>query len=75
VPELPSDFNQSPTPPSTGPADGAPIEAGAPPLSQAGHTAPRSNGGALWATGLAFGVLLVLSAAWLWARRRRYDPA
>jgi LPXTG-motif cell wall-anchored protein len=24
---------------------------------------------------LAFGVLLVLSAAWLWARRRRYDPA
>jgi hypothetical protein len=75
VPELPSDFNQSPTSPSTGPADGAPIDAAAPPLNQAGHTSPKANKPALWATGLAFGALLLLSAAWLWARRRRYDPA
>ena len=77
VPELPSDFDQAPTaaPPATAPADEAPLDAAAPPISQAGHTESRAGRPALWATGAAFGGLLLVSAAWLWTRRRRYDPA
>ncbi|MDQ1516397.1 MAG: hypothetical protein QOE80_2227 [Actinomycetota bacterium] len=75
VGELPSDFGQAPAPPTTAGADGAPIDAAAPPLSQAGHTGRPKNGAALWATGAAFGGLLLLCSGWLWTRRRRYDPA
>jgi hypothetical protein len=76
VPELPSDFDPSATPEAGAPTDEAPLDSLAP-LNQAGHTdkAP-ANKPALWVTAIAFGALLLVSAAWLWARRdRRYDPA
>ena len=75
MPELPSDFDPSATPPTSAPAEEAPLDA-LPPLNQAGHTdkAP-ANKPALWATAIAFGALLLVSAAWLWARRDHYDPA
>lgn len=73
VPELPADFDQSGTPPSTAPSDET-IDAAAALLNQAGHTKEPTKP-ALWATAIAFGAVLLVSAAWLWTRRGRYDPA
>jgi len=56
------------------PAEETPLDA-APPLNQAGHTTHPKAKAALWATALAFGALLLISSAWIWVRRRRYDPA
>ncbi|HEV7534166.1 MAG TPA: hypothetical protein VGP90_00945 [Acidimicrobiia bacterium] len=75
VSELPPDFGQTPAPPTTATPDEAPLDAAAPPITQAGHTGHRNSGAALWATAAAFGALLLLGAGWLWTRRRRYDPA
>jgi hypothetical protein len=74
VPELPADFDQSTTPPAAAPADETQIDALAP-LDQAGHTERQKDKPALWATAIAFGALLLVSAAWLWTRRDRFDPA
>jgi len=75
VPELPSDFDQAGTPPASAPADEAPLDAIAP-LDQAGHTSKPADKPALWITAIAFGAVLLVSAAWLWTRRDgRYDPA
>jgi hypothetical protein len=75
VPELPADFDQSAAPPpESTPAD-APLDALAP-LNQAGHTDVKpANKPALWVTAIAFGALLLVSGAWLWTRRDRFDPA
>jgi hypothetical protein len=71
---LPADFDQSVTPPPTDPVDETQLDAAAL-LNQAGHTKDPTNKPALWATAIAFGALLLVSAAWLWTRRGHYDPA
>jgi hypothetical protein len=74
VPELPADFDHSSESPESAPA-GETLDSLAP-LNQAGHTegSPK-NKPALWATAIAFGAVLLVSGAWLWARRDRFDPA
>ena len=75
VPELPADFEQSMTPPDTAPPDQTQVDDIAA-LNQAGHTTDKAaNKPALWVTAIAFGTLLLVSAAWLWTRRERFDPA
>ncbi len=60
--------------PGTEPVDQTQLDAAAS-LNQAGHTEEPTNKPALWATAIAFGALLLVSAAWLWTRRGHYDPA
>ena len=74
VPELPADFDQSAAPPESAPFDQT-FDTLAP-LAQAGHSDARPrNKPALWATAIAFGAILIVSAAWLWTRRDGFDPA
>jgi hypothetical protein len=74
VPELPADFDHSTAPPESAPFDQA-LDTLAP-LNQAGHSEARpENKPALWVTAIAFGAVLIVSAAWLWTRRDRFDPA
>ena len=73
VSELPADFDESATPPPPAAADETHLDAAAL-LSQAGHTKPPPNKPALWATAIAFGALLLVSAAWLWTRRGHLRP-
>lgn len=74
VPELPADFDHSAAPPEGEPFDQA-LDSLAP-LNQAGHSEARPrNKPALWATAIAFGAILIVSAAWLWTRRDQFDPA
>ena len=75
MPDLPPDFNPSPDAAGKGPADEAPMDSAAPPLTQAGHVGHHSRSGALWLTGCLFAALLILSVGWLWTRRRQYDAA
>jgi hypothetical protein len=77
VPDLPPDFDASPnaTPAPKAPAEEAPMDNAAPPLSQAGHVQHHGGGASLWLTGLGFGALLIGGVAWLWTRRRTYDAA
>jgi hypothetical protein len=76
VPELPADFDQSAMPPpESAPPDQKQVDEIAA-LSQAGHTNDEpTNKPALWVTAIAFGALLLVSGAWLWTRRDRFDPA
>jgi hypothetical protein len=74
VPELPPDFEHSPAPQDSARSDQT-LDTLAP-LNQAGHTeAKPRNRSALWATAVAFGAVLIVSAAWLWTRRDKFDPA
>jgi hypothetical protein len=74
LPELPADFDQSASP-EPAPSEDTPLD-GLAALDQAGNIDEvRANKPALWVTAVAFGALLLVSAAWLWARRGRYDPA
>jgi hypothetical protein len=74
VPELPADFDQSAAPPDSAPPDQDMVDDIAA-LNQAGHTEKPTNKPALWVTAIAFGALLLVSGAWLWTRRDRFDPA
>jgi hypothetical protein len=76
APEVLPGSGEATTPPESAPRDETQLDALVPPLDQAGHTGKgNEDKSALWVTAVAFGVVLLVGAAWLWTRRSPFDPA